>query len=199
MSNGVLQFRIIVLFAAAALFCLTCAVTVPEKEVGIQESGMSDKQFVEAIKQQIDYEVTEKDALDDIESVRGKVVKWSGNITQIWNEKIHILGRGEEERTNFFEFLLDHPLPRETRIGDVTQTLIVGDAIRVVGRIVNLQTIRARSINLERIFGIEPNVSTWSPGEIGPSYNVTAPILKGYIISKDNDRNFENPVWVGHR
>lgn len=198
MSNEVLQFRVIVLFAAAALLLLACAGAVSERGVG-GKSVMSDEEFMASIKREIDYEVTEKDALDDIESVRGKVIKWSGNITQIWNEKIHILGRGEEERTNFFEFLLDHPLPRETRIGDVTQTLIVGDAICVIGRIVNLQTVRARSINIERIFGIEPNISPLSPGEIGPSYNVTAPVLKGYIISKDNDRNFENPVWVGHR
>jgi hypothetical protein len=198
MSNEGLQFRVMVLFAAATLLLLACAGAVSDRGAGGQ-SFMSDEEFVASIRREIDYEVTEKDVLDDIESVRGKVVKWSGNITQIWNEKIHILGRGEEERTNFFEFLLDHPLPRETRIGDVTQTLIVGDAICVVGRIVNLQTVRARSINIERIFVIEPNISPLSPGEIGPSYNVTAPILKGYIISKDNDRNFENPVWVGHR
>jgi hypothetical protein len=198
MSNKALLFRVVVSFAAAALLLLACAGAVSERGAG-GLSDMSDEQFVASIKQEIDYQVTEKDALDNIGLARGKVVKWNGNITQIWNDRIHVLGRGEEERTNFFEFQLDHPLPRETHIGDVTQTLIVGDAIWVVGRIVNLETVRARSINIERISGIQPNISPLSPGEIGPSYNVTAPILKGYIISKDNDRNFENPVWIGHR
>ena len=90
MSNKVLLFRGIVPFAAALLL-LACAAAISERGVGGQRA-MSDEEFVTSIKRKIDYGVTEKDALDDIESARGKVVKWSGNITQIWNEKIHILG-----------------------------------------------------------------------------------------------------------
>jgi|GEM_PF-1378638 len=186
MVNGVLQFRVIVLFSAAALFFLSCAVTVPEKEVGIRESGTGDEEFVGAIKQQIDYEVTESDAIDSIDTVRGKIVKWHGNVHKIWDDKIHILGPGEKRRYNFFVFLLDHPLPRETGIGDMTQSISPGDAIVIIGRIVDLDDVMAEI----RYRITEPVVS---PAK------VTAPILKGYVISKDNDRNFEDPVWVGHR
>ena len=197
MQNRSALFGFTGLYAAIALFILGCAGAVSEKGVG-DESGISDEEFVASIKRVIDYEVSERDALDDIESVRGKVVKWNGNITQIWNDKIHVLGRGEEEHYNFFELLLDHPLPQEIRIGDRTQTLIVGDPIHVVGRIENVQTVVARSINIDRMFGMPPNIGGLSHGEIGPSYNVTAPILRGYIISRENDRNFENPVWVAN-
>ncbi|MFC1682821.1 hypothetical protein ACFL0G_01255 [Candidatus Zixiibacteriota bacterium] len=159
------------------------------------ESGISDAQFVKKIKQKIDYLVKWQDTMNDIESVRGSIVKWSGNIVEIRNDRIQIVGRmvfkshfdspliqldrNDPHNFNLFDnflFLIDHPLPRETRIGEIIQTVKVWDDIFVAGKVTGLETIVTAS-----------------------GQNLTMPIVQGYILSKDNDAGFSNPVWVGNK
>jgi hypothetical protein len=161
------------LWAAAALFLLGCSAAVYEEEASY---GVSDEDFVAAIKGQIDYLVTCEDAMEDIDAVRGRVVKWNGDIVRIWDDKIHIQSHGQEEYWNNFIFILDHPLPKERHIGESIQMVFERDPVYVVGRIMDRKTVLLKS-------GTE----------------ITVPHLRGYIISKDNDRNFEDPVWVGHK
>jgi hypothetical protein len=163
------------LCAAGALLLLGCAGTVQQGVVE-DESGISDAEFIKEIKQKIDYLVRCEDAFDDIEAVRGKVVKWHGEIVRIWNDKIQVRSSGEIERWNNFIFLLDHPLPRESRFGESTQTISERETIYVVGRIMDLENVIFKD-----------------------GTDLTIPHLKGYIISKDHDRNLLKPAWVGHK
>lgn len=155
---------------------LACAGTLPEQKASDRDQGMSDEEFVAAIKQQINFEVTEKDAVDSFDLSRGQVVKWVGNVYEIFDDKIHIIGSGEEKRYNYFAFLMDHPLPRQTRIDDMTKTVAVGDEICVVGRIKDAQDLILRT-----------------------QVKVAASILEGYIISKSSDRHLQHPIWVGNK
>lgn len=173
MRSNIFPAKLAALFAAMALSILGCAGAVSER--GLSE-GIADEEFVKSIQQEIDYEVTEKDAMEFIDDVRGKVVKWMGNVYEIKEDEIQIVGPGEENRSNFFVFHLDNPLPKATHIGDMIQTISVGEAIFVIGRIMDLQDVTLRT-----------------------QFKVSAPILKGYVISKDNDRNFKNPVWVAKK
>jgi hypothetical protein len=198
MSNEVLQFRVIFLFAAAALLSLACAGAVSERGAGGQ-SVMSDEEFISSTQKVIDYQISHEDAMNSIQEVRGKVVKWHGTIIKTWEDKIQICGRLILKRARYqrwrpgsycfdtkdprsydlsenFLFTLDHPLPRENHFINMTATVAVWDAVYVIGEIIDTQTIVTES------------------GE-----KLTLPVIQGYIISKDNDRNFENPVWVGHR
>jgi hypothetical protein len=158
-----------------AILILGCASTLTDRGARDEKLSLSDDEFVESIKKQIDAQVTWQDAIDDFEKVRGKVVKWSGHIANISDDKIQIgdivySWQLRNPKTAFygnsFIFLLDHPLPQETGIRDLSQTVIAGDAILVLGRIVDVKNV---------------------------------PILEGYVISKENDRYFTNPVWVGHK
>jgi hypothetical protein len=160
---------------AIATLILGCASTVTDRDAGDEKRSLSDEEFVESIMRQVDHHVTWQDAIDDFEKVRGKVVKWSGHIANISDDKIQIgdvvySWQLRNPKTahygNSFIFLLDHPLPRETGIRDMSQTIIVGDAVLVIGRIIDLENV---------------------------------PILEGYVISKKNDRYFTNPVWVGNK
>jgi len=173
--NKISSSKLACLCAAVALLLLGCAGTVSERGAD-DEFSISDDEFVKSIKQEIDYEVTEKDAMEYIDDVRGKVVKWIGNVYEMKENEIQIVGPGEERRYNFFVFRLDHPLPKETRIGDMIQTISGGEAVCVIGRIMDLEDIVLRT-----------------------QFKVSAPILRGYVISKDNDRDFKNPVWVRHK
>jgi len=157
------------------MLILGCVGTVTDRDIRDGKLSLSDDEFVESIKKQIDAQVTWQDAIDDFEKVRGKVVKWSGHIANTSDDKIQIgdivySWQLRNPKTAFygnsFIFLLDHPLPKETGIRDMSQTIIVGDAIFVIGRIIDVENV---------------------------------PILEGYVISKKNDRDFAHPVWVGHK
>jgi hypothetical protein len=138
-----------------------------------QEQSLSNEEFVISVMKKIDYQVRHQDAMKSTKAVQGKIVKWHGRITEIREDNIMICGRmvlirprdgspvpyyvdrNDPMNYNFFEnflFTLDHPLPEETRIGDMTESGV----------------------------------------------NLTLPVLQGYAIAKDNDRNFQNPVWIGN-
>ncbi len=161
---------------AIALFLMGCAGAFSERETPGEDTDIGDREFVAALKERIDYLVTCEDAMEDIGAVRGKIVKWNGTIVRIWSDKIQIQSRGREEPWNNFFVLLDHPLPKETIIGERTQIISERDEIYVLGRILDRQTVILKS-----------------------GTHITAPHLEGYAISKDNDRNFAHPAWVGHR
>lgn len=161
------------LCAATALLLLGCSGAVYEEGAG---DAVSDEDFVTSIKRQIDYLVTCEDAMEDIDAVRGRVVKWYGDIVRIWDDKIQIQSHGKEEYWNNFILLLDHPLPKESHIGEPIQMVFERDPVYVVGRIMDRKTVLLKT-------GTE----------------MTVPHLKGFIISKNNDRDFENPVWVRHK
>jgi hypothetical protein len=158
-----------------AMLILGCASILTDRGARDGKLNLSDEEFVESIKEQIDEQVTWQDAIDNFEKVRGKVVKWSGHIADTSDDKIQIgdivySWQLRNPKTahygNSFIFLLDHPLPRESGIRNMSQTIIVGDAIFAIGRIIAVKNV---------------------------------PILEGYVISKKNDRYFKNPVWVGHK
>lgn len=170
-------FRIELAVACLAIATLIfgCAGIVTNRGAGDEKISLSDEEFVASLKEQIDDQVMWQDAIDDFEKVRGKVVKWSGHIANTSYDKIQIgdivySWQLRNPKTAFYGnsyiFLLDHPLPKETGIRDMSQTIIVGDPILVIGRIIDVENV---------------------------------PILEGYVISKKNDRDFANPVWVGHK
>jgi hypothetical protein len=196
MRSDFLPFRLAALCTAMALFILSCAGAVSQRRAGGQ-SVLSDEEFISSIKKVVDYQVSHEDAMNSIQEVRGRVVKWHGAIIKTWEDKIQISGRmilqrprdgspvpgyidkNDPRNYDLFEnflFTLDHPLPRENRIGNTTPTVVVWDAVYVIGKIIDIQTIVTES-------GI----------------NLTLPVIQGYIISKDNDRNFKNPVWVAKK
>jgi hypothetical protein len=161
---------------AIALSFFGCGGALSEKGLGDEKQAMSDEEFVASIKQQIDDLVTYQDAMGNVEKVRGKMVKWNGDIVITWNDKLLIACPRREGGWNHFILLLDHPLPVESSIEDLIQTVSKGDAVYVVGRIIDLQTIVLET-----------------------GSDLTIPHLQGYLISKYNDREFANPVWVGHK
>lgn len=148
------------------MFHMNCAVPLSEIATG-------DDEVINSHKKQIDYGLTWKTAMEDIETVKGKVVKWDGWLVRIWDDKIQVFGRGREEFTNNFVATLDHPLPTETGIGDLTQTVSVGKTVWIVGKIIDQQVYVTRD-----------------------GVNMTVPVLKCLMISRDNDRDFSNPVWI---
>jgi hypothetical protein len=161
---------------AMALFLSGCGGTLSEKALDDEKQAMSEEDFVASIKQQIDDQVTYQSALDDIAKARGKVVKWSGDIVITWKDKLLIASPKREGGWNHFILVLDHPLPQASSVEDLIQTVSKGDAVYVVGRIIDRQTVVL---------------------ETGSDLNI--PHLKGYLISKENDRQFINPVWVGQK
>jgi hypothetical protein len=172
---------------------LGCTATIPETVPTDKEQDVSLEEFLASIRDHIDHRVRWQDAMDEIESVRGSVVKWSGHLVRTWDDKIQVgdiidwggtatpgsdyvppeKGYMENKAIHSFLILLDHPLPRETRIGDRVQTVSVGEVIRLIGRIVDRREIVTRT-----------------------GVNLTVPVLRGYIISKESDRDLSNPVWT---
>jgi len=148
------------------LFLMNCAGS-------FTEMATSESEIIKSHKEKINPGLTWKTAMEDIESVKGKVVKWDGWLVRIWDDKIQIFGRGREEFVNNFIVELNHPLPKEVGISEMTQTISVGRAAWVVGKIIDKQVYVTRD-----------------------GVNITVPVLKGIMISKDNDRDFKNPVWV---
>lgn len=148
------------------IFLMNCAGSLSEIAAG-------DDEVINSYKEQINPGLTWEAAMRDIEQVKGKVVKWDGWLVRIWENKIQVFGRGREELVNNFIVELDHPLPREQGIGDMSQTVTTGKIVWVVGKIIDKQLYVARD-----------------------GVNVTLPLLKGYMITRDNDRDFKNPVWI---
>ncbi len=167
--------RLFVVYMMLILFFHGCGGEFSEKGWDDQRHALSEEDVVAIIKQQIDDQVTYEHATDDIVKARGKVVKWSGDIVVTWNDKLLIACPRREGGWNHFVLLLDHPLPAESSIEDLVQTVSQGDAVYVAGRIIDLQTIILET-----------------------GSDLTIPHLQGYLISKDNDREFIHPVWVGH-
>jgi hypothetical protein len=158
-----------------ALLLLACAGPISQTGSIEQQRRLAQKEQVAAIKTQIDPLITCEAAMDSIEAVRGQVVKWHGDIIRSWNDKLLIASQGREESWNHFVLLLDHPLPRESTIGELVQTVSRGDAIYAAGRIIDLRTIVLKS-----------------------GSDLTIPHLECFIISKENDRQFGRPVWVAN-
>jgi hypothetical protein len=161
---------------ATVLFISGCSGALSEKGLGDEQQATSDEDFVASIKQQIDDRVTYQDAMDDIEKVRGKVVKWNGDIVIIWNEKLLIASPSREGDWDHFILVIDHPLPQDVSLEDLIQTVSIGDAIYAIGRIIDRKTIVLET-----------------------GSDLTIPYLKCYVISKENDRNFSKPAWVGNK
>lgn len=155
------------------LFLLGCAGTVPEQIRTEESPSFGVETYIEAIKAEVNPLITCEDAMDSIDAVRGQVVKWHGNIIRDWDDRLLIATEGREESWNHFLLLLDHPLPRESTVGELIQTVSREDAIYAAGRIIDLRTIVLKS-----------------------GSDLTIPHLECYIISKENDRQFNRPVWV---
>lgn len=175
MHRKILPFRWSHSFIAIALVFFGCGGMISEKDLSAEKQALSDTEFVASIKQQIDDQVTHQDAMNDIEKVRGKVVKWSGDIIKIWNDKLLIACPKKEGGWNHFILIIDHPLPQESPIEDLIQTASTGDVIFVAGRIIDIQTVILET-----------------------GSDLTIPHLKCYVISKENDRQFAKPMWIAH-
>jgi len=161
---------------AIALLSFGCGGAISERNLGAEKEALSDAEFVASVKAQIDDQVTYEDAADDIERVRGKVVKWRGDIVIIWNDKLLIASPSREGDWNHSVLMIDHPLPQDTSVEDLKQTVSTKEGVYVLGRIVDLQTVVLET-----------------------GSDLTIPHLECYVISKDNDRTFSNPVWVGNK
>jgi len=157
----------------SVLLCLACAGTVPEQTRPEDTLSYDLEQYLASVKAEVDPLITCEDAMDSIDAVRGQVVKWHGDIIRTWDDKLLIATEGQEESWNHYVLLLDHPLPRESTIGDLIQTVSRGDAIYAAGRIIDLQTIVLKT-----------------------GSDLTIPHLECLVISKENDRQFTRPVWV---
>ncbi len=142
----------------------------------VSEMAPDNEALINSYKKQIDYGVTWKAAMKDYEKVKGKVVKWDGSLVEIRENKIQVFGRGREEFVINFIVELDHPLPKEQGIGDMTQTVAIGNTVWVVGKIIDKQDYVTRT-----------------------GVNLTLPLLKGYMITRDNDRDFKKPLWVANQ
>ncbi len=158
---------------AAMLFVLGCSGTVPEQTRPERHLALDIEAYVASVKAKVDPLITCEDAMDSIDTVRGQMVKWHGNIVRNWDDKLLIASVGREESWNHFVLLLDHPLPQASTIGDLIQTVSRDDAIYAAGRIIDLQTIVLKT-----------------------GSDLTIPHLECLIISKENDRQFNRPVWV---
>jgi len=158
---------------AAILFILGCAGTISE-QIRTEKTPVFDpEQYVASVRERVDPLITCEDAMDSIDAVRGQVVKWHGDIVRNWDDKLLIASKGREESWNHFVLLLDHPLPRESTIGDLIQTVSRGDAIYAAGRIIDLRTIMLKT-----------------------GSDLTIPHLECLVISKENDRQFTRPLWI---
>jgi hypothetical protein len=158
---------------AAIFFHFGCAGTVPEQTGSGADLPFDLEEYVASVKRDIDPLITCEDAMDSISAVRGQVVKWHGFLLREWTDKLLIATPGREESWNHYILLLDHPLPQESVIGDLVQTVSRGDAIYAAGRILDRRTIVLKS-----------------------GSDLTIPHLECLIISKENDRQFARPVWV---
>jgi len=161
---------------AVMLFILGCAGTVSQTGSVEQQRRLAEEEYIASIKAQVDPLITCEAAMDSIDAVRGEVVKWHGDIIRIWDDKLLMATEGQEESWNHFVLLLDHPLPRESTIGDLVQTVSRDDAIYAAGRIIDLRTIVLKT-----------------------GSDLTIPHLECYLISKENDRQFARPVWVAKK
>jgi hypothetical protein len=175
-KEGLSPFFLASLMAAIAIFLFACSSTVSEIETGDDHRRMSQDEFVASIKQMADDQITLEDVMHDVEKVRGKVVKWNGDIIKYWSDKLLIASQGTADHWNHFILLLDHPLPEQSSVADLKQTVSTRDAIFALGRIINRQTIVLET-----------------------GSDLTIPHLECYVISKDNDRQFAKPVWVINR
>ncbi|MFC1682819.1 hypothetical protein ACFL0G_01245 [Candidatus Zixiibacteriota bacterium] len=164
------------LLTAATVFILACGGTAPEIDTGNDHLSAGDREFVARIKSQIHDQVLYQDVKEDIGKFRGKVVKWDGDIVHAWDDKLLMASQNREGSWDHFILLLDHPLPEDRSIVELIQTISTGDAIYALGRIIDRRTIVLES----------------------GSY-LTIPHLDCFVISKDNDREFARPVWVGNR
>ena len=141
---------------------------------GIQErAALNDENYISWIRQQIDDQVSLPDARADIKPAQGKVVRWNGDIVDIWQDRLLIAQEGGGVGWNHFVLFLDHPLPQVSTVKDLIQTVSSGDGIYAAGRILDMRTIILRS-----------------------GSDLTIPHLECLIISKENDRQFNRPVWV---
>lgn len=161
---------------AIAIFILGCSGTSPRIDPGNGYRNRTDNDFVASIRQQVDDQVTYRDAMADIEKVRGKMVRWSGDIVKMWDDRLLIAIGAGGGHWNHFVLLIDWPLPELSTVENLTQTVSLKDAIWALGRIIDLRTIVLET-----------------------GSDLTIPHLECYAISKDNDRQFANPVWVGNK
>lgn len=168
MKNYSSSIKLFFLYLLLLLFSINCAGS-------LTEMAADQDTVIKSYKEQIDYGLTWKAAMENIEKVKGKVVKWDGALVRIWEDKIQVYGRGREESINNFIVKLDHPILTEAGIGDMTQTVSIGKTVWVVGRIIDKEEFVTRR-----------------------GVNVTVPVLRGLMVSKDNDRNFARPVWIAN-
>jgi len=159
-----------------ALFITACGGTAPEIDIKNDRLSAGDREFVANIKQETGDPVLYRDVTENIEDFRGKIAKWDGNIVQIWDDKLLIASLNRDGFWDHFILLLDHPLPEDRSVKNLTQTLSIRDDIYALGRIIDLRTIVLES-----------------------GSDLTIPHLDCFVISKDNDREFVRPVWVGKK
>jgi len=170
MRTIIFLFKSVMLLLIVAFCITTCVSTIPE-------NSDSDRTFIESIQKQVNHQITWHDAVENLEEVHGGIVKWSGRIIRVWEDKIQVYRYPSERYSNNnFLLLLDHPLPSETNIGELKQTVVVGNTIWMLGKITEVRDIVTERGN-----------------------DIKVPVLKGFVISKDNDRNFEKPVWVSNK
>ena len=174
---------------------LNCASIVSEKGPSGDRLRLAEEEMISSVKKKIDYQLHHKNVMENVKAARGKIVKWHGTITRVREDKIQISGRmvlirphdgstvpayidrDDPRNYNLFEnFLvaLDHPLPREKRLGDMTTNVAIWDVVYVIGKLTGTETIVTES-----------------------GVNLTLPVLQGYAITQESDRNFQQPVWVG--
>jgi hypothetical protein len=173
---------------------LSCAPAVPESGVSASRQGSAEEDLISSVKKEIDYHLQHQDVMEDVEAAGGKTVKWHGIITKIYEDRIQVCGRmvlirshdgspvpdyiDRNDPRNYhllenFLVTLDHPLPREKRLGDMTPSVTVWDAVYVIGRLIGTETLVTES-----------------------GVNLTLPVLQGFAITKESDRDFQGPVWV---
>jgi hypothetical protein len=173
MPGKVSFFLSILLIIVSALIIFACSGSGLKTDPGEERRHITDKDFVTSIKRQVDDQVSWSDAIVDIEKVRGKIVRWSGDVVKLWNDRLLIASDAGDGGWNHFILLLDHPLSQATTVKDLIQTISSGDAIYTVGKIVDRKTIVLET-----------------------GSDLTIPHLECYVISKENDRQFARPVWV---
>lgn len=173
MKDLLFTSRLAILSTLIASLALACAGIAPEKGAPDKLAAVRDDELVASLRQQIDDQTTYDDAMMDIERVRDRIVKWRGDIVSIWDDQLLIASRNKDGGWNHFILLLDHPLPEALTIRDLTQTVSPKDAIWAIGQIADRRTVVLDS-----------------------GTDLIIPHLKCYVISKENDRDFANPVWT---
>jgi hypothetical protein len=161
---------------ALALLIFSCSGTSSKTDPVGEFPDTNDAGFLAFIKGQVDDRVTCADALDSIDSVRGKIIRWSGDIVAMWDDRLFIATGGGGGSWNHFVLLIDRPLPELLTVESSMKTVSLKDAIWALGRIVDLRTI------------------VLNTGSV-----LTIPHLECYAIAKENDRQFARPVWVRSR